>query len=85
VSDEYVWATSPQFTPPTDLERQLYLSLRSQGCRCQYKRDKAGVPVWEGAPLARVRVSQCTRCRAVEEYEAAHNAPEDQQTGEADG
>ena len=56
------------------LERQLYLSLKGQPCRCQYERDKRGVPIWEGIPLARKLISRCTRCVAVEDYEATHDA-----------
>lgn len=54
------------------LERQLYLSLKAMPCRCAYARNPRGVPVWEGVPAARVLVKRCSRCAAVESYEAAH-------------
>jgi hypothetical protein len=58
--------------PPTALETQLYRSLKAMPCRCEFKRDRKGVPVWEGAPLARARISRCSRCVGVEEYESRY-------------
>jgi hypothetical protein len=54
---------------PTELERQLYLSLKGQQCNCQYERDGRGVPVWDGIPLARQLVSRCPKCLVVDEFE----------------
>lgn len=50
----------------------MYLSLKGQQCNCQYERDKRGVPVWDGIPLVRKRISKCTKCAVVDEYEARY-------------
>lgn len=48
----------------------LAQALRAFPCRCDFLRNKKGVPIWQGIPLERVRVTQCTRCHALEEYDA---------------
>jgi hypothetical protein len=53
------------------LIEQMYLALKSVGCRCEYARI-AGVPVWAKAGeagIARTRLSQCSLCAARERYE----------------
>lgn len=65
------------------IERQLYLSLKSAMCRCQFERDKLGVPVWSGVPLGRVQIFKCTRCVAVDEYEATHDDDGNPQANES--
>jgi len=56
-----------------ELMHRLYLALKTWGqCGCQFARDKRGVPVFGGVPLDRVRISKCSRCAAMQEYEATH-------------
>ena len=77
MTEEYILTRLSQFAgEPTDLERQLYLSLKGQRCNCQYERDKRGVPVWEGLPLARKLISRCPKCIAIDEYETRYGKQE---------
>jgi hypothetical protein len=58
---------------PSPLEIMLYLSLRSMSsCSCTYKRDGRGVPVWDGIPLARVLMKQCSRCAGIQMFETIY-------------
>lgn len=49
----------------------LTRALHTNGnCTCQFKRTPAGVPLWEGTPIDRVRLTTCNKCRALAMYEA---------------
>lgn len=50
---------------------RLYASLKSMPCRCQYERNSAGVPLWTGVPIERRLVHHCSKCKAMDMYEAA--------------
>ncbi len=57
------------------LTRQLYLALKAMPCRCAYERNAQGVPLWtkeSGGKLTRRLIQQCSRCQAVDEYEARY-------------
>lgn len=62
---------------PTDwraLADALYLVARSAGCRCEYARNTAGVPLWfpnDAGGIGRKLIKRCSRCVAKEAYEAA--------------
>jgi len=52
---------------------QLYPIARLAGCRCEYERNAAGVPVWypaEGGGIERRLLKRCSKCEAVAAYEA---------------
>jgi hypothetical protein len=55
------------------LAAQLYPAAKSAGCRCEYERNGAGVPVWYPAEggLERRLIQRCSRCVAILAYEAA--------------
>lgn len=52
------------------LALSLYTSLKAYPCRCEYARSN-GVALWQGVPLERVLISTCSRCAALEAFEAA--------------
>jgi hypothetical protein len=52
-----------------------YQLARIAGCRCSYERNSSGVPVWypnEAGGIGRRLIKQCSRCHAIELFEAAH-------------
>jgi hypothetical protein len=52
----------------------LYPAAKSAGCRCEYERNGAGVPVWypnEAGGIGRKLIKRCSRCLALEAYEVA--------------
>jgi hypothetical protein len=62
-------------TKPTNLEQQLYLSLKATPCRCEYERNSRGVPTWhpkEGGGIERKLIKKCSKHVAEEEYEAKY-------------
>jgi hypothetical protein len=66
--------------PDTDW-RDLALSalpiIRTAGCRCEYERSSAGVPIWypmEGGGIGRKLIRRCGPCIAREAFEAAIEA-----------
>jgi hypothetical protein len=56
----------------------LALVARTAGCRCEYERNGAGVPIWfpnEAGGIERRLIKRCGRCVALETYNAAAAAP----------
>lgn len=57
----------------TELVHRMYLALKAWGqCGCQFARDKRGVPTYSGIPIERTRISKCSLCASIEEYEATY-------------
>ena len=52
----------------------LYSVAKTAGDRCEYERNAAGVPIWylnpESNQLERKLITKCSRCIALESYEA---------------
>jgi hypothetical protein len=49
-------------------------AARNAGCRCDYERNSAGIPMWfpvEGGGIARKLIRRCSKCIAVDVYDAA--------------
>lgn len=53
---------------------QLHASLKAMPCRCDFLRNAAGVPLWfpvDGGGIDRRLTRQCSRCAALDLYDAA--------------
>ena len=56
----------------------LYGSVRTAGCRCEFERNRAGVPLWfpnDAGGIGRKLVKRCSRCVALDLYQAAIGMP----------
>lgn len=52
----------------------LYLAARTAGDRCEYERNRAGVPLWfqnSAGGIGRKLITRCSRCTALNMYEEA--------------
>jgi hypothetical protein len=52
----------------------LYPVARISGCRCDYERNAAGVPIWfknDAGGIGRRLLKRCSRCVALDLFEAA--------------
>lgn len=56
---------------------QLYGVALSAGCRCEYERNAAAVPVWfpdDHGGIGRKLIHRCSRCEAIDAYREAAQA-----------